>query len=215
MFMKKIFCTILLLIGISGFNFPQSVNWVKILDKQYISDLKCTSNGYLFACSQYLDGLYKSTDSGATWTTDITFARSINKIAVDKNDIIYIATSGSSICKSTDLGTTWSVIFAQHFITSLFADNNGYVYAGGNDGKIIRSTNSGTSWDTSSVTNNSITSFTSTKNNQIFATCLIMVQYLQLLISERGGHNLQRQSILEILLLLIPMIIFIWTNIIR
>jgi hypothetical protein len=168
--MKKIFCTILLLTGLSGLNFPQSANWVKILDKPYLFDLKCTSNGYLFACSQAIRGIYRSTDLGNTWTADTSFDRYINRIAIDKNDVIYLGTDGSwySILKSTDLGLTWSVSYVPYFkVTALYA-NNGFVYAGGSDGKIIRSTDSGLSWDTSNVSNNSITSFTSTKNGRLF-----------------------------------------------
>jgi photosystem II stability/assembly factor-like uncharacterized protein len=64
------------------------------------------------------DGVYKSTDGGATWThIGLAATRQIAKVVVDPNDanIVYIAAQGSpwaateerGIYRSTDGGTTW------------------------------------------------------------------------------------------------------------
>ncbi|MDB4940252.1 MAG: hypothetical protein JWO40_677 [Candidatus Doudnabacteria bacterium] len=121
------------------------------------------------------NGIYKSTDSGTTWT-QITSTSSwlVNSIAVDplNHNTVYAATDWDSSCwahgsvyKSTDAGTTWSEINSGLTISScqnyidLVVDpaTSGTVYVVNDTTGIYKTTNSGTSWskvyDPSGVTN--------------------------------------------------------------
>jgi photosystem II stability/assembly factor-like uncharacterized protein len=80
------------------------------------------SGGTYYAGGNYNDGLFKSVDSGETWSHINNFPismRDITVITVDPVDsqIIYVGVSGNSaatnwtqIAKSTDGGSTWSVL---------------------------------------------------------------------------------------------------------
>jgi photosystem II stability/assembly factor-like uncharacterized protein len=170
--MKKIFLALLLSLFFTNLCFPQSVNWINILSQNNITDLKITSNGYLFACAGNIKGIFLSTDLGSTWITDQTFGNQLSKIAIDKYNNIYLGSVGGvpSILKSTDMGITWSGCCSLYLtITALYVDLNGIIYAGNQNGNIIKSTDSGNSWNSINLTNKQITSITSTSNGQVFA----------------------------------------------
>ena len=74
-----------------------------------------SSNVWSFAPA--FQGLYKSTDSGASWSPinqgldEIAAAHpSVNALLVDADrpNILYLATSGYGVFKSSDGGTTWA-----------------------------------------------------------------------------------------------------------
>jgi hypothetical protein len=118
-------------------------------------------------------GLFKSTDSGATWTwlSSSWSELAVNAIVIDptNSSVIYVARGdyhgeiGGSygIMKSTDGGATWTEIAESYMgkigVASLLMDptNNQILIAGAGDvdtyGKIYRSTNGGTSWTALSI----------------------------------------------------------------
>jgi uncharacterized protein (TIGR03437 family) len=68
-----------------------------------------------------VQGLFRTTDAGATWSNLGSFTVPVDTVAIDPSasNVLYAGTSGEGILKSTDGGATWSAI------------NNG-IAAGGN-----------------------------------------------------------------------------------
>ncbi len=99
-------------------------NWEPLLD--YYSNMYVfatamepgSSNTYFFGSTQ--GRIYKSTDSGATWSQLGSAGNSlINKIVIHSNDvnIMFASSQNSGIYRSTDGGFTW---------VSVVSDNRGY-----------------------------------------------------------------------------------------
>lgn len=89
-------------------------------------------------------GIYKSTDSGATWTAATTqpVNRRIKAVAIDKNDStkLYAAAYGGGVFKSTDSGVTWSACAtspANLNLVSLIINASGKLYAGTEAGVFV------------------------------------------------------------------------------
>ncbi len=103
--------------------------------------------------SQYGDGLYKTTDAGATWTkiSPASFiGQYIGKIGINpqNTNIVYCA-GNAGVFKSTNAGQNWeNILFIN--CTSLIVNpqNPQIVYAstGSGQSQIHKSTNSGQSW---------------------------------------------------------------------
>ena len=101
-------------------------------------------------------GLFKSTDSGRTWTqinTGLTNIQ-ITSIAIDNvnSNVIYVGTRGGGIFKSTDSGNSWKAV--NNGLTNLYfhslvinpKDTN-IIYAAGES--LFKSVNGGASWSAS------------------------------------------------------------------
>jgi photosystem II stability/assembly factor-like uncharacterized protein len=119
-----------------------------------------------------LRGIYKSTDSGASWsglTTPPTLTSTgglsylsaqgwyDNIIAVDPFNSSNLYVGGVDMMKSTNGGSSWSqltywhsfygspVVHADHHAIKFDPNNSGILFSG-NDGGIYKTTNNGTSW---------------------------------------------------------------------
>ena len=126
-----------------------------------------TSNANWLGTSK-TDGIYKSENSGKTWTKVGLDSAQVNTIAIDKNntDIIYagvgkrdVYTSSEiiGIFKSTDGGVTWANSYSGEIdcVNDIIIDfsNSSIIYASINsksgeqvEGAFLKSTNSGVSW---------------------------------------------------------------------
>jgi len=124
-----------------------------------------TGEGFFHSGSITGDGIFKSTDAGETWMQlsstagDVKF-QNINSIIVDPQnpDIVLTCSNGfppftSDILKSSDGGTTWTVVFSGFArIQQVIADptNFNIQYAAiNNEGSskgIIKSTDAGDTW---------------------------------------------------------------------
>ncbi|HMS34186.1 MAG TPA: hypothetical protein PKC91_08865 [Ignavibacteria bacterium] len=114
----------------------------------------------------------KTADWGVTWTTGIysvsgTASFDIYSIDITNANTIYICGSSVNnagvntpkICRSTDGGTTFSILvnFSAGVFTGAslndieFYNSGSFGYACGSNGRILRTTNSGTSWDTTNL----------------------------------------------------------------
>ncbi|HEU4711074.1 MAG TPA: SBBP repeat-containing protein [Pyrinomonadaceae bacterium] len=114
------------------------------------------------------NGTFKSTDSGATWTT-LNFGTpaqpNVRSIAINPTttSTIYAGTFGQGILKSTNGGSTWTPInnnmtsFESTFVSSVVIDpfNVSTIYLGqgssGSAALVSKSTNGGDSWTTVST----------------------------------------------------------------
>ncbi len=85
-------------------------------------------------------GIYKTIDSGATWTAATTQPDNtqITAVTLKNSATLYVATSGSGVYKSGDSGTTWEVCTNSGLtnlnVVSLAIDASGKLYAGTEDG---------------------------------------------------------------------------------
>src|SRR5207244_4086900 len=108
--------------------------------------------------------LYKSTDSGATWTDTSASLPPVNDVAIDprNSDTLYasVGYAGSrqaGIFKSTDGGATWIAVNSGPdtlFPYPLAIDPNGVLYVAGflkstQGAAIFKSTDGGASWSES------------------------------------------------------------------
>ena len=102
-------------------------------------------------------GIYKSTDSGKTWTnkqTGIPGFKNTWSVDVDPADekIVYAATNDSGIVKSIDSGESWNEInnglgnVKSFHSISICPANTMVLLAGSRDGQIFRSEDSGQNW---------------------------------------------------------------------
>jgi photosystem II stability/assembly factor-like uncharacterized protein len=119
-----------------------------------------------------LRGIYKSTDSGVTWsglsapptltsTSGLSYLSAQgwydNVIAVDPYNSSHLYAGGVEMIKSTNGGISWfqltfwhpfygsPYLHADHHVIAFDPNNSGTIYSG-NDGGIYKTTNNGTSW---------------------------------------------------------------------
>ncbi len=98
------------------------------------------------------DGLYKSTDAGATWTKIATRSEvgdNIDQIWIRPDDpnVIFVA-SNRGLARSTDGGATWSWVITDNDVTSLAvrSDDYDHMFAGVYSEGVYESTDGGTTW---------------------------------------------------------------------
>jgi len=137
-----------------------------------------TSGTNVFAGFQD-DGIYLSTDNGATWSEANTGLTNhcLRDIAISGSNI-YAATPGSGIFLSTDNGSHWTAIntgITNDYATSVLAISP-YVTAGTNGGGVFTSSDNGSSW----IPNN-------TGLTNLNVSCLTMVGSTTLFAGTNGG----------------------------
>jgi uncharacterized repeat protein (TIGR01451 family) len=98
-------------------------------------------------------GLFKSLDSGATWSATPAGAMkgNSNAIAIDASGVVYLGKAGGGVARSADGGATATTVNAgltNRFVLALAIDpvTPATVYAGTNGGGVFKTTNSGGSW---------------------------------------------------------------------
>ena len=98
------------------------------------------------------EGLFKSTDGGATWTQIATASEVgeyIDQIWVrpDNPDVIFIA-SDIGLVRSTDGGNTWSLVITTNNVNSIAvrSDNPYVMFAGVYGAGVYKSTDGGSTW---------------------------------------------------------------------
>lgn len=105
--------------------------------------------------SHYGDGIFKSTDAGATWVKIAPYSMCprYSEIIVDKsNSNIVYAAGGSGIFKSTNAGANWTTILSLTNINALVMDhtNSQILYmtssASAGIGAVRKTTNGGLNW---------------------------------------------------------------------
>ncbi len=126
-----------------------------------------TSGNRTLYSAVYHNGVYKTSNSGTTWTAINTGlganAQYVWKIAINPNNSqeLYLGLNSmglglNSLYKSTDGGTNWTVVssFPTGDVLSIFVNNLGEIYASvtdnfdwGTTGGLYKSTNGGSTWN--------------------------------------------------------------------
>ncbi len=103
------------------------------------------------------NGVFKSLDTGVTWSASGLAGKNVDALAIDPAtpSTVYAGTFGSGVYKSLDSGATWNAVnsgmtapFAAAFVLSLAIDPTApdTIYAGTSGGGAFKSTNGGSSW---------------------------------------------------------------------
>ncbi|MCE1164215.1 MAG: T9SS type A sorting domain-containing protein [Bacteroidetes bacterium] len=147
------------------------INWISVTDN--LSTLACgdividknnpnvlylgTGELNYSGDSQYGNGIFKTTNGGASWTQVATVAQVGNKcsyMAIDpsNSDIVYMA-GNNGLFKSTNAGANWTNTNAGTNVNCIIIDKNNtsviYSTVGGtNSGAIRKSTDGGSTWTT-------------------------------------------------------------------
>ena len=127
-------------------------NWNQSgLTNRTVYSLLSTSN-FLFAGTDAADtsgGIFRSSDTGTTWTRMVNGISNVNAIASPGNNIF--AGTDSGIYLSSNAGTNWSPVFSHVHVNALAAQGS-KVFAGTSANGLITSTNNGTSWSANNGT---------------------------------------------------------------
>ena len=125
-------------------------------------------------------GIWKSLDGGATWTRMLNAPGYVSdhSLAIDaSNTQILFAVINGQLQKSTNAGTSWSVVpttvSAGSYPTSTLIANS-TVYVGTTQNGVIRSTDGGANWSATSLTTNDIHGLVAapSASNEIYAEVL-------------------------------------------
>jgi ligand-binding sensor domain-containing protein len=120
-------------------------------------------------------GVWKSTDQGATWTQSINGLTntSILSLSITASGTIFCGTNGGGIYRSTDYATSWKQInngLINYWILSLAIDPAGNIYAGCDwGGGVFRSADNGNSWTQVGLQGFRVTSLATSTGGIVFA----------------------------------------------
>ena len=119
----------------------------------YVLSLASLGGGVVLAGTYPTGQIYKSTDSGATWTLiqQLGSETQVRSLASLGGGVVLAGTYPTGqIYKSTDSGATWTLIQqlgSETYVYSLASLGGGVVLAGtGSTGQIYKSTDSGATW---------------------------------------------------------------------
>jgi photosystem II stability/assembly factor-like uncharacterized protein len=109
--------------------------------------LAVNATGSLFAAANGAEsGIWRSNDTGATWTRTENVANSMSKVVFNGTSGFYTG-GGSRIARSTDDGSSWpyAATLTYNYVNDMaFSGGTGYHLKG--YGSTLRSTDNGTSW---------------------------------------------------------------------
>lgn len=133
-----------------------SITWqFSGLANSRVSDIHCHGSNVVFASSNH--GLYKSVNSGLTWTniTSLDMGNIVRDIFMTKDSLLYIG-SKSGLYFSNDKGTVWSKIYnstSMSDVRNIFVDKTNRIFISVIDSSIsfsswsvLVSSDNGTSW---------------------------------------------------------------------
>jgi photosystem II stability/assembly factor-like uncharacterized protein len=145
------------LIGVSAARAADAGVWIQL--PPYGGDVYCLAIDPLFPATLYAGtmgaGVFRSTDSGSTWTAVNTGLANPNalRLAIDPDvrDTLYAGTYGGGVFRSMDSGDHWTGMNAglsDQNVTALAIDplTPATLYAGTDGGGIFRSTDGGAHW---------------------------------------------------------------------
>ena len=120
-----------------------------------LAGISVAQNGDIWLAGGFPDGIYRSTDDGATWGPLVSGPSGqgiVNGISIAPNGDLWLAgSSPDGIYRSTDDGATWGPLVSgpsgQGIVTGISIAPNGDLWlAGGSPDGIYRSTDDGATW---------------------------------------------------------------------
>ncbi|MGH7597541.1 MAG: YCF48-related protein, partial [bacterium] len=114
----------------------------------FIRALAGDSTGQMFAGTAD-DGLFRSSDGGATWSTTSVNAAIVYTLALNTEQHIFAGTNGGHVYRSTDKGNTWQQFNVGLYAASVRAiaiNRDGHVFVAVAGEGIFRSTDNGARW---------------------------------------------------------------------
>ncbi|TSA21922.1 hypothetical protein D4R75_05630, partial [bacterium] len=130
-------------------------SWISTESQEYsVSSVAVNLEGYAFVGMSAGDGVYRTTDNGATWTQCIQgFTNtSVNSMVVGPRRQFFVGAGNSSLSRTTNNGQTWSRVKtdpSSRFTFSIAFNSHGDLFAAGANppnGIIYLSTDEGISW---------------------------------------------------------------------
>ncbi|NVO04406.1 MAG: T9SS type A sorting domain-containing protein, partial [Bacteroidetes bacterium] len=115
------------------------------------NDVIVDTNGTVFTCTHCDGGVYRSFNSGLTYTQILPNATNVSKLAINSYNEIFAGAYGWSpgLFKSINGGNSWTEIdstFTDKTIYDLMIDSNDNIYVLTSDGEMHISTDRGNSW---------------------------------------------------------------------
>jgi len=147
-------------------------------------------------------GVYTSTTYGNSWIEKNNLIGNVTvyKIEASDSNKVYIGTSGSGLCVTSDIGSHWNKITSLHtdFIFDIAVGSNGKLFAASYDGLFI-STDEGISWN---LSDSSLTDWVEVMENEN----IIAANHSSIYISSDNGstwenitNNLPQGSIRDLI----------------
>ena len=155
-------------------------SWTNIFpsDPPQMTYLAAASSSVLYAGSV---GIFKSTDSGNTWseTNDAGITSAIKAISVDSIGVVY-AGNGHGLYRSSDQGDSWNhqTTIGTLEIDMIRTNAAGTVVAAGIGSEVHRSTDRGTTWQAITIpTSGSVTGIVLSSSGDVIASSQQGVYY--------------------------------------
>ena len=107
-------------------------------------------NGNIFLAGTWKHGLFRSSDSGASFKPVNAFpSKDVRGFAVTQSGVVFAASGNKGVLRSADAGVTWTqTSLNKAFIWSVHADRTGTtLLASSPTGGLYRSTDQGNSWN--------------------------------------------------------------------
>ncbi|MCI0695966.1 T9SS type A sorting domain-containing protein [candidate division KSB1 bacterium] len=153
-------------------------NWQLLssgLQNTNIYALVINSSGHLFAGTvgfgqNEINGVFRSTDNGNTWTQVGLPNTGVYALAVNAAGDIFAGTGGSGVYRSSDSGDSWvQTGLTNIYVITIFVNSTGEILAGTNFGGIVRSTDNGDTWAQIGLPNFSVSAFATNASGHLFA----------------------------------------------
>lgn len=132
--------------------FPQSNSWLPQgnLHAGKIVVLAMDSTG-MFLAGTESQGVFRSTDKGATWTAMNTglYNLHILTLFVNSDGERYVSTDDARILRSAGADMSWTSVVTGSYVSGFVHNGSGTIYGctTGGSGWVIRSTNNGANWE--------------------------------------------------------------------
>jgi hypothetical protein len=140
------------------------------LTSSVVTTFSINKNNELFAGTEE-DGLFRSTNAGATWQYLGFSGQTISCLTVNDTGNIFVGSYGG-VHRSTDNGATWNYIqFSSAYVNAILSKGNNHLYAGTFAG-VYSSSNGGATWTAMSNTGlrqTTILSLAFDENNNLIA----------------------------------------------
>lgn len=112
-----------------------------------VLSISANSRGQIFAGTSQ-NGVFISTNNGATWSPLGLAGATVSTLYVDSNDRIYAGTQGIGLFRTVGTTNTWAQVtsFSPTIVYVLVANSLGHIFAGVNEAGVLRSTDGGETW---------------------------------------------------------------------